>query len=333
MTTHIQPLNSGEAGPPARPAAPVPSTASAQVTAQRSPIGETNTSPDLQEKISSQTTAGPGARRVGKRRRELLQSRLLDRDRAILGSLEQHRFLTSHQITQFHFTDHTQAASAARAARRTLARLEHDQLVSALDGRRIGGLPGGSQISTWYLTGAGYRVLHDTSDRYRMHEPTTRFLRHTLAIADTHLSILGAAAHLNGRAGISIEREAVRRFPDSGGGTQLLTPDLAATIQARDESGSFEDHWFIEVDLGTESLPTLIRKCAQYEAYRRSGLEQANRDGTFPLVLWVFHGEKADRRIQALTQHLNRSGELDPQLFRFATTESLHRVLTSGGAI
>jgi Replication-relaxation len=56
-------------------------------------------------------------------------------------------------------------------------------------------------------------------------------------------------------------------------------------------SPDFEDSWFIEVDRGTESLPTLLRKCGRYEEYRRSGIEQRDRQ-VFPLVLWLLLDER-----------------------------------------
>jgi len=61
-----------------------------------------------------------------------------------------------------------------------------------------------------------------------------------------------------------------------------LKPDLYAVTA----SGDYEDHWFCEIDRATESMPTLLKKCVQYEAYRRTGAEQ-DRLGVFPLVVWV----------------------------------------------
>jgi hypothetical protein len=64
----------------------------------------------------------------------------------------------------------------------------------------------------------------------------------------------------------------------------LLKPDLYAVTAA--PGGDWQDLWFIEVDLDTESTATIQTKAAAYEAYRRSGVEQ-QRLGAFPLVLWV----------------------------------------------
>ena len=88
----------------------------------------------------------------------------------------------------------------------------------------------------------------------------------------------------------------------------------AATIRAHD----FTDRWFLEVDLGTESLPTLLKKCGIYEQYRATGIEQ-EQHGVFPLVLWLFtKQERADRLERAIV----RSPRLTSQLYRFAEPDS-----------
>jgi len=84
--------------------------------------------------------------------------------------------------------------------------------------------------------------------------------------------------------------------------------------------------FFIEVDLGTESIPTLVKKCHQYEEYRRSGVEQT-KHGAFPLVLWLFvdHG-----RVAKLQAAIQRSRTITSELYRFATPETLTQVLAGG---
>ena len=51
-------------------------------------------------------------------------------------------------------------------------------------------------------------------------------------------------------------------------------------------SGQYEDRWFIEVDLDTESPNKIIDKCERYHKYYRSGLEQ-QESGVFPLTVWI----------------------------------------------
>lgn len=78
---------------------------------------------------------------------------------------------------------------------------------------------------------------------------------------------------------MQIEPECWREYSEYG--SQLsLKPDLyAATV-----SGEYEDRYFIEVDLDTESAPKVIEKCERYHKYYWSGLEQ-EENGVFPLTV------------------------------------------------
>jgi hypothetical protein len=243
-----------------------------------------------------------------------------DRDRDVLRRIAEHRYLTTHQIQHFVFTAHDSDASAARTARYVLQRLERNALIRPL-GRRIGGVRAGSSARVWQLAPAGARLLRDDGTTYRTNEPSPRFLAHCLAVADVHLSLLSIADHAAAvSTRVATEPACWRRFTGQGGEARWLQPDLAAVIS----TDEFDDRWFIEVDLGTESLPTLLRKCGQYEAYRASGIEQVER-GAFPLVLWVFtKPERADK----LEATVRRSPRLTPQLYRYATMERLVDVVS-----
>jgi hypothetical protein len=114
---------------------------------------------------------------------------------------------------------------------------------------------------------------------------------------------------------VQIEPQCWRSFPGLGGGTVTLKPDMYVVIG----SGEYEDHWFIEIDRGTESLPVLIRQCQQYETYRRSGVEQAD-GGIFPRVLWLVPDE---HRAERLRDRIQSARTLDHQLFHVTTTDQL----------
>lgn len=318
----------GMARPADRPPAATSQAASSQVSLPNGALPEPNTS------SRSGTTIPPvtrgSNRRIGKVQRARLRADLMERDRQILASLARHRFLTSHHLQTLHFPDHASGDSAARATRRVLHRLERAGLIRLLE-RRRGGLQAGSAISTWYLTDAGYKVLTGTSRRYRIGVPTTRFLAHTLAIADARLAVEAAARAVHGYPDVQVEREATRQFTGLGGSTVCLTPDVFAVIHAVDADGAYEDRWFLEIDCGTESMPALLRKCEQYEAYYRSGTEQADGD-PFPLVLWVFHGTYASTRLRELTRRVGRASRFTPEMFRYTTPDQLPAVLRDGGA-
>jgi hypothetical protein len=252
---------------------------------------------------------------VGPRQRHRLAESLAERDWEILERVAEHRFLSSPQIQRFVFHGHSSEVTAARTTRRVLGRLERDGLIAALP-RRQGGPMGGSTPAVWQLAPAGARLLSEGIN-YRTRIPTTRFLAHCLAVADTHLAIRATAAGSGWAWAVQVEQLAARPYLGSAGEPQVLRPDLHARLTGEDEHGAFEDAWFIEVDLGTESLPTVLRKCAQYEAYRRRGIEQAEH-GSFPLVLWLF---TTHARADELASRVRRTPSLTPALYRYALLE------------
>lgn len=262
-----------------------------------------------------------------------LDETLSERDRLILERLRQHGFLSTRQIERFAFTQHASAASAARSTRRVLERLARDGLIRALP-RRQGGLLAGSAPATWQLAPAGARLVREDGDRYRTRVPSLQHLRHTLALADVHLDVLTLAHHHSLSARVEVEHEATRAFAGLGGEARLLRPDLTVTLSGRDADGVFEDYWFIEVDCGTESLPTLLRKCGVYADYRASGIEQ-QRLGTFPAVLWLMGGpsaQRADARASELRRRLARTPRLAAMPFVVTTEGGLADALGYGDA-
>ncbi|RNI20721.1 replication-relaxation family protein [Flexivirga caeni] len=335
MSSENSSSNSDQASPFVRPAAPGGFAASADVTATQAASSPANTSPRKGAK-------NPARRRVvGTVARARLRADLADRDRAILAVLGMHRFLSTHQVQRFCFPASNQLRldSAAREARRTLLRLKRAGVLQNVTPRRVGGIEAGSGVQIWQLTSAGHRLATETarpsaepSWRYRAEAPTTRFLVHELAIADAHLASIQAAADMRAALQVQIEQRASRTYTGLGGAALRLTPDLALRLAGEDADGAYEDRWFMEIDCGTESLPTLVRKCEQYEAYYRSGREQAD-SGTFPLVLWVFHGIRAAARATELRRRILRAGRLTPELFRYAPADSVEQMLTSGGAV
>lgn len=281
------------------------------------------------ESLSSGVAAGSSperrSRRVGERRLKGLRRELSEREQAVLTSLDQHRFLTTGQLQALHFADHATLDAAARICRRVLARLKQLQVIEPLE-RRIGGVRAGSASYVWRLGLLGDRLrrqAHDDSRRARRKEPSTRHLDHCLAVADCHLALVAAA-----RVGrlelldVATEPDSWRSYLGPGGAREVLKPDLYAVTA----TGDYEDHWFIELDRATESLPTLIRKCVQYEQYRRTGRQQAGT-GVFPLVIWVVPDSQ---RAAKLRGALNASRGLDTALFRIAVTEQFTDLVCGG---
>lgn len=285
--------------------------------------------------------AGPAVRHVGARRTRgsgaagllAIQQQLSPRDLAVLELLSAHRYLTTRHLEHFLFRDHATPLSGSRSCRRVLARLESWSLICRPI-RRVGGLQAGSASSIWMLSGAGKRLLSLRAGLGaigRVREPGERFIAHYLAVADTHLALLSVERSGQLELGtVQIEPMAWRSYLGLGGQKEILKPDLYAVTTPRIDGrlGDFEDHWFIEVDRATESLPTLLGQCRQYEAYRRSGSQQ-EAAGVFPLVLWIVPD---DRRAAALTRAVERSTDLTSDLYRVCTPDSLLATVIGGAS-
>lgn len=251
---------------------------------------------------------------------------LSERDRQIIEALARHRFLTTQQIERLVFTDHSSSLASARACRRVLRRLADCHLTTRLN-RRIGGFGAGSATSIWHLASAGARalsVLEGDGIVVRVREPSVRFVEHALAVAEVHVRLLEAARR--GRfdlTSVQIEHESWRSYQGLSGTTDALKPDLAVVTATTD----FEDHWFIEVDLGTEHMTTIMKKCQQYQAYRRTGIEQG-QSNVFPVVIWV---AMTRTRAEKLQRAISASRGLDQALFRTTHIDEL-TVLVTGEA-
>lgn len=252
---------------------------------------------------------------------ESLRARLSERDLQILGSVSQHRFLSSRQIEALHFEDHASATAAARVARRVLARLTDERVIKRLQ-RRVGGVRAGSASYVYAVGPVGARLLGEPK---RVTEPSELFLDHTLAIGDVRvaLQVASDAGRLD-LVELEVEPACWRRFVGPGGARDIVRPDLFALTA----HGDFEDAWFIEVDRGTESPAALARKCHAYDRYWRSGREQAAH-GAFPLVLWVAPDAKRAERIERV---IRGSHSLKRELFRVTTTEQLVETIVGGAA-
>lgn len=266
---------------------------------------------------------------VGARQLARLEEGLAERDLTVLQRVGEHGFLTREQITRFVFTQHASKQTAERTSRRVLKRLDRDGLLRSLP-RRQGGVYGGSTPAVWQLTSAGARLLRGAAGRaHRVSVPSVRWLNHCLVVAETHLSIREYGDSSQREIAVSVEQAGWRSRTGLGGEAIWLKPDLFARIAGTDDEGEYHDYWFVEVDLGTESLPTLLRKAGQYQAHYQSRVEQ-DQLGTFPLVLWVFAGHGAEVRRVEFATRLRRSRSQDGgRLHRTATISTIADVLAS----
>lgn len=257
---------------------------------------------------------------ISKSKLQELAAHLSDRDHHILRFLEEYRYATSTHIRRMLFTDHATETAAIRACIRVLDRLLGHRLVARLD-RRVGGTRRGSAGYVWYLDCVGERLTRPAgSGRRRFDDPSTSFLDHTLEVTETAVQL-----HEIGRQdGITLTRLDVepaswRSYLNVSAATSILKPDLFATLS----TAEFDDHWYIEVDRGTESVPVLLAKCRAYVAYRRTGAAQAEH-GVFPRVLWVV---PTQRRVARLEAAIHGEPDLPDRLFRTITPHQLTATL------
>ncbi|WP_350339608.1 replication-relaxation family protein [Gordonia sp. (in: high G+C Gram-positive bacteria)] len=260
-----------------------------------------------------------------------IRDRLSDRDLTILRSVDDHQFLTTRQIELLHFASVAPDARG-RVTRRALARLRGLRVLDTLD-RRVGGARAGSRGFVYHVGVAGDRLLDHSqrrSGRLR-YEPTTRFVDHRLAVADAHVA-LSVACRTDRLELIdsAVEPRSWRTYTGIGSARRTLKPDLFAETATGDDQVTA---WFIEIDLGSEHLPTLLTKCREYEAYRQTGIEQ-DHHGAFPLVIWSMthpNEAKATRRRHALAEAIAADRHLPGALFRIVTPSDLVSLIANGG--
>lgn len=223
-----------------------------------------------------------------------LDAGLDDRDRLILSSLERLRLLSSRHVQRLHFTDHASDRAAARACSRCLRRLHELGLVAPLV-RRVGGVRKGSASYVWQLAATGeryLRVVRGEARRRRFVEPGHTFIAHTLAVNDVAVALLDAGRTVPGFTVETLGTEPGnwRSYLGPAGETRWLKPDLhvvTARVGEEDEAyGEYEEHVFLEIDLGTEHLPRIQAKCRMYADYAATGRYQAAHE-LFPEVIWL----------------------------------------------
>ena len=263
--------------------------------------------------------------RISRKELEEIECLLSDKDKNILRSVWELRYLTTNQIRRLYFTEATTESAGLRAASRTLKKLKEMKLIAVLD-RRIGGVRSGSGSYIWHMDAAGDHLLRlmesNTRPRRRFFEPSTYFLAHTIAVSECHIRLTEICNDKNIKlTEISGEPDNWRPM-NSGGKITSLKPDLFAVTVC----GSYEDRWFIEVDLDTESPAKIIDKCRRYHQYYQSGLEQ-KQYGVFPMVVWIVPDSVRKERIR---QCIHAEFSKLPNIFVVVTPDELEALICQG---
>lgn len=263
--------------------------------------------------------------RASKRRLEEVMRALSDRDMCVLNSIRDYRYLTTDQIRRLHFTESTSTTAALRATSRNLNKLKAMELIASLD-RRVGGVSSGSGSFVWRLEPAGEHLLNLTNDsirpRRKQFNPSTYFLAHTVAVSECYVRITEVCTGGKVKL-IEIQNEPGNWRPyNSGGKIVSLKPDLFAVTV----SGVYEDRWYIEIDLASESPIRIIEKCRRYHQYYQSGFEQ-KQCGVFPLVVWIVPDTA---RKDTIRQHIQSEFSKLPNIFAVITPDEFEALIRQG---
>lgn len=247
-----------------------------------------------------ETGAGGRAHRVRATQVEWVAERLSERDWRIMETINRLRLVSGNQLERIHFgalTGHSRAVVRGRVLRR----LTNWRVLAVLP-RRVGGAARGSAGSVFALGSAGARLwarrqsASNAKPRVRQPGiPTERSIRHTLAVSELYVDLV-EQAHVHDASVVAFEAEPAAWWPNGLGG--YIKPDAYTALS----SGAVREHWWIEVDLATESLPTIKRQLMAYLDFIERG--QLGPHGLVPRVLISTNSEARRAALQALVTHL-----------------------------
>jgi len=221
------------------------------------------------------------------------------RDWEIAETVNLIRVATGQQLERLCFAGVQEGRSRTVTRSRVLARLVRWRVLVPV-GRRVGGAQKGSTVQVFALDSTGQRLL--VQRQLRAGEPARvrrpgapgRHARdHLLAVAELYTTLVEQARAQN--VTVTFKAEPGAHWPDGMGGR--LKPD-AYVVLARER---VRDHWWVEVDQATESLPTVRRKLQVYLDFQgRGGL---GPDGLTP---WVLVSTVTARRREAIVAVVGR---------------------------
>jgi hypothetical protein len=229
--------------------------------------------------------------------------------------------MSGAQLRTIHYDS---AGLSARLARRELAEMVQLGVLRRLD-RQVGGRHAGSDGYCYVLSELiGERLMHPDRRRYwQRSEPGDQFVNHGLALAQLYTDLRRLAAG-GGSEICTFQGEPLcwRRYFGPGGSPRWLKPDAYLTLAGDD----FEDHYFIEIDCGTERPARIESKARAYTRYYQSGREQGELD-LFPLIVFVVPTESRKNEVIGAVTRLSAQWW---RLFVVVTTDSAANLLISG---
>jgi hypothetical protein len=249
-------------------------------------------------RASHPSRATSGSSRVRSARVIALAETLSEREWLVMETINRLRLATGLQLERLHFADlHGKSRSVVRW--RVLKRLVDGKVLMPLARRVGGGLRGSGQLA-YALDTAGERLLRlrrnlrRAEERIRRPGPTgERFVRHTLATSELYVQLI-ERSRMDDFTVEEFLAEPAAWWPNGLGG--WMKPDAYVALSTPEVT----DHWWVEVDLATEAVPTLRGKFLAYTDFWRRG--QLGPAGIVPRVLvTVPTQDRHDTMTRALT--------------------------------
>lgn len=251
----------------------------------------------------------------------------------ILGSLAQHRVLSTPQVRAIHLPGHS-----PRTAQRTMARLGKRGLVAFAS---LPGVPGAPR-RLWHLTEAGAGAARDAGMIDRLprllsaEQVTGPLQAHTLAVNDAGIAFLAVARERGDEYGPTSWRHEVGHPLNAGRGRarRSLIADAVLTYVRLTAEEVVVEQRFLELDRATLSIDRLTAELSRYaRLYRATGADGEpawiKRYPWFPPILCVLAGRERpalERRRETAVAMLSRDRSLlaAPEVsIRFCLAEDL----------
>lgn len=235
----------------------------------------------------------------------------------ILGSLAQHRVLSTPQVQAIHLPD-----QSPRTAQRMMARLEQRGLATFAT---VPGVPGAPR-RLWYLTEAGALAAREAgmTDRPPLllsaEQVTGPLQAHTRTVNDAGIAFLSAARERGDEFTPTSWRHEVGHPLNSGRGRarrSVISDAVLTYVRLTSEKVVVEQR-FLELDRATLTIARLIDELSRYaRLYKAKNADGepiwSSRYPWFPPVLCVLAGSERpalERRRETATAMLSRDHEL-----------------------
>jgi hypothetical protein len=201
---------------------------------------------------------------------EWIMQSLSERDWAIIETVNRLRLVEGHHLERLHFTD-LSGRSRQVVRCRVLKRLVDARVLLPL-ARRVGGAQPGSAKLAYALDSAGQWLMQLRANRQssgsghvrRPGLPGDRFTAHVLTITELYVRLVERTRGSDITLDV-FETEPACWWPNGLGGR--LKPDVYLALSTADVT----DHYWPEIDLATESLPTVRSKLAAYVDFLNRG--------------------------------------------------------------